>query len=110
MPAASADRTFRPMTVERPRHFLVERYLPSIANQHVDLATRRLDVLAGAGVRHVLTLVVLGEETCLSIFEAPDLVAVRDVNQRAGFDLDRIVEVELVAVAANATAVGRTST
>ena len=46
----------------------------------------------------MLTLVVLGEETCLSIFEAPDPVAVRDLNERAAFDLDRIVEVELVGV------------
>jgi hypothetical protein len=98
------------MTVERPRHFLVERYLPSIASGDVERVTQRLDVLAGAYVRHVLTLVVLGEETCLSIFEAPDPAAVRDLNERAGFDLDRIVEVELVSVAAIANQAGRTST
>jgi hypothetical protein len=38
---------------------------------------------------------VAGEETCLSVFEAADAQAVEAANRRAGFDLDRIVEVEL---------------
>jgi hypothetical protein len=84
------------MAVERQHYFLVERYLPSIANQRVELAMGRLEALARAGVRHLMTLVIAGEETCLSVFEAPDAAAVRDLNERASFDLDRIVEVELV--------------
>jgi hypothetical protein len=42
-----------------------------------------------------MTLLVTGEETCLSVFEAADVRAVEAANQRAGFELDRIVEVEM---------------
>ena len=84
------------MALDHQRHFLVERYLPSIPSERVDLAARRLEALTDPAVHHLLTLVVLGEETCLSIFEAPDPAAVRRVNERAAFELDRIVEVELI--------------
>jgi hypothetical protein len=94
------------MAVVRQRYFLVERYLPAIPSERVDLAARRLEALLDPGVRHLLTLVVPGEETCLSVFEAPDPAAVRDLNERAAFDLDRIVEVELVRVGADVSARG----
>ena len=56
-------------------------------------AIDRLDrAVADEPVRHVLSVLVHGEDTCLSIFEAPDPGAIERVAERAGFPLDRIVE------------------
>jgi hypothetical protein len=40
-------------------------------------------------------VLVPDEETCLSVFEAADAGAVGEANVRAGFPLDRIVEIEV---------------
>ncbi|HEY7738214.1 MAG TPA: nickel-binding protein [Candidatus Limnocylindria bacterium] len=77
------------------RFFLVERYIPSISSSSVESAARRLAETTDDATHHVITLLVAGEETCLSVFEAADAQAVEAANRRAGFDLDRIVEVEL---------------
>jgi hypothetical protein len=79
------------------RFFLVERYVPSISAESVAAAARRLSGTTDGPTRHVCTLLVRDEETCLSVFEAPNAEAVADANDRAGFPLDRIVEVELFA-------------
>ena len=42
-------------------------------------------------------MVVPEEDTCLSVFEATSVDAVAEVNRRAAFPLDRIVEVRLLA-------------
>ena len=64
----------------------------------VDRAIGRLDeAAAGEPVRHVLSILVHGEDTCLSIFEALDPLAIERVTDRAGFRLDRIVEVTAYA-------------
>ena len=47
------------------------------------------------GVRHLYSVLVSGEDTCLSVFEAPDVRAVEVANEWAGFPLDRIVEVSV---------------
>jgi hypothetical protein len=73
--------------------YLVERYVPSIDRSTLNAATERLDDLSGGDVRHVATVVVTEEETCLSLIEAPDAEAVESLNRRAGFPFDRIVEV-----------------
>jgi len=77
------------------RFFLVERYIPSISSSTVESAARRLAETTDGSARHLITLLVAGEETCLSVFEASDLGAVEAANERAGFELDRIVEVEM---------------
>ena len=77
------------------RFFLVERYIPSISSSSVELAARRLAETTDGSARHLITLLVAGEETCLSVFEAFDLSAVEAANERAAFELDRIVEIEL---------------
>jgi hypothetical protein len=81
------------------RFFLVERYVPSLSASDVDAATARLDGMADGQTRHLGTLLIPGEDTCLSLFEAPDPVSVETVNDRAGFVLHRIVEVTVVAPA-----------
>jgi len=52
------------VTAGRCRFFLVERYAPAL------------------------------DDTCLSVFEAPDAHAVAAVNEYAGVPVDRIVEAE----------------
>lgn len=77
------------------RFFLVERYLPSIRAGSVESAARRLAAAPEGLARHVVTVLVAQEETCLSVFEATDAVAVQTANDLADFELDRIVEVEV---------------
>ena len=74
-------------------YYLVERYVPSMSGADLAAAIRRVEDEAGDGVRHVWTVVVGAEDTCLSVFEGPDAESVRGVNLRAGFHLDRVVEV-----------------
>ena len=82
------------MTGHQRRFFLVERYIPSISSSTVESAARRLAETTDTSARHLITLLVASEETCLSLFEASDLGAVEMANARAHFQLDRIVEVE----------------
>ena len=79
------------VTTGSRRFFLVERYVSareasSIVDTIRELARSRDDA------RHVGTVVLPGEETCLSVFEAKDAPAVAAVNE--GLPLDRIVEAE----------------
>lgn len=76
------------------RFFLVERYVPSLGSDSVGAAVDRLGQSA-PGTRHLYSLLVPDEETCLSVFEAADAAAVRVANRDAEFQLDRIVEVEV---------------
>jgi len=76
------------------RFFLVERYIPSVSASSVGLAVDRLP-RTGPEVRHLYSVLVTDEETCLSVFEAADPGAVGAANDRADFRLDRIVEVEV---------------
>ena len=85
--------TVRDMSSNR-RFFLVERYLPSLGSESVGAAVDRLRQSA-PGARHLYSLLVPDEETCLSVFEAADAAAVGLANSDAGFQLDRIVEVEV---------------
>jgi hypothetical protein len=75
-------------------YFLVERYVPSLGAADVAGAIGRIDAAAADGpVRHVLSVLVHGEDTCLTILEAADDRAIGRVTDRAGFRPDRIVEV-----------------
>jgi hypothetical protein len=72
--------------------YLVERYVPSMPAGELEAAVARLDG-SDATVSHLWTILVGAEDTCLSVFEAPDPEAVVAANARAGFPLDRVVEV-----------------
>jgi hypothetical protein len=78
------------------RYFLVERYLPSLGAGEIVPAVRRLGEARPEAARHLYTVYVPDEETCLSVFEASDAAMVEAANERARFHLDRIVEVELI--------------
>lgn len=86
------------MARHRGRYFLVERYIPSTSVATIEAATARLTDPIDPAVRHVVTLVVPDEETCLSVFEATSTDAVAQLNRRAAFALDRIVEVRVLAL------------
>jgi hypothetical protein len=83
------------MATGERRFFLVERYLPSISTGSVGPAIRRLEQAEPGAARHVVSFLVRDEETCLSVFEAADAPSVEATNVRAGFHLDRIVEVDV---------------
>ncbi|MGZ6296510.1 MAG: nickel-binding protein [Candidatus Limnocylindrales bacterium] len=93
--AAAVTVLFRRPCVgaEAVAFYLVERYVPSMTAAEVAAAAARLDEPGEGGVRHLLTVLVLGEDTCLSVFEAADVAAVQLANTRASFPLDRVVEV-----------------
>jgi hypothetical protein len=80
--------------------YLVERYLPSMTAADLRSAISRIDAQPHAGVHHLWTILVDAEDICLSVFEGPDAAAVTEANVRAGFHLDRVVEVISVAPAA----------
>ena len=82
------------MTELSRRFFLVERYVPAAETSCIATTIRRLAESHIA--RHVGTLVIAGEETCLSVFEATDAPSVAAVNEAAGLPLDRIVEAEWI--------------
>ena len=73
--------------------FLVERYLPSVTAAEVAAAVNRLNEAQHAGVRHLFTVLVIGEDTGLSCFEAVDRDSVDAANREARFPYDRIIEV-----------------
>lgn len=79
--------------------YLVERYVPSMTIAEVTAAAARIAELAGDDVRHVWTVLVSGEDTCLSVFEAHDAAAVEHANARAAFPLDRVVEITPIHLA-----------
>jgi hypothetical protein len=76
------------------RFFLVERYTPGSDGGSVADDARRLTSSSDATVRHVGTVLVVAEEVCLSVFEAPDAVTVAAATERAGLRPDRIVEAQ----------------
>ena len=72
--------------------YLVERFVPSVSSDELSSRAARLSSLDGPEARHLLTVVVPAEDTCISVFEAPGPLAVEHVNREAGLALDRIVE------------------
>ncbi len=77
--------------------YLVERYVPSMTEHDVASATTRVGGIADVEARHLWTVLVPGEDTSLSLFEAPDAAAVEAANARASLPVDRIVRVALFA-------------
>lgn len=78
--------------------FLVEGYLA--APDHAQLASlaQRVRALeAGEAIRHVGSLILLEDEICFHIFEAPSAAALVEASQRAGLEYDRIVETTWIA-------------
>jgi hypothetical protein len=78
------------VTASSRRCFLVERYVPAAdAMSVVAAAQRQTD-----DPRHIGTVVIAAEETCLSVFEAADARSVAAATEATGRPADRIVEAE----------------
>ena len=78
--------------------FLVEAYLPrggaidpAETIERVRAAVEQMSS-AGAGVRHLRSIVVPGDETCFHVFEAHSIEAVQTVGRRAQLEFDRVTE------------------
>ena len=75
--------------------FVVERYLAGWTGEEIDELERRCNEsdpeFAEHGVRHLESIVIPGDETCLSLFEGPDAQTVRDANQACGLPTGRVL-------------------
>src|SRR5262249_24834503 len=78
--------------------YLFERYVPSMSEEEVVAAAARSARADPTRVRHLFTVLVVGEDTCLSLFEADRPDVVQSANERAGFEVDRIVEASIVQI------------
>jgi hypothetical protein len=70
--------------------FMVERFLPDLTPDGVRAQMQRERALAG--LRHLRTTYLPGDDLCFSLFEAPSLIAVTRANDRAGMTYARITE------------------
>ncbi len=81
------------MSANSRRYFLVERYLPEAGVRSVVAATQR-PTRSTDDPRHIGTVVIAAEETCLSVFEAADAQSVAAATEAAGLPADRIIEAD----------------
>ena len=89
-----------------PRHwqrgrvgtYLVERFLVGWSQDEVALLVQRLDAEASRfaehGVRHVESIVIAADETCLCLFEAPDEASVLTANRSCELPVGRVLRAE----------------
>lgn len=82
--------SMNPMTT-----FVVERYLVGWTESEVEgllhTLERHADDLAHLGVHHLRSILVPGDETCWSLFEATDADIVERCNRDLGLPVDRVV-------------------
>ena len=99
MPALPGRRTVRAMPHGTRRTFFVESYVPQLDSAAAASLSSRLqaavDQLSGEGLSltWIRSFVLLNEDTYVWMVEAADVDHVALVQQRAGLELDHIVEV-----------------
>jgi hypothetical protein len=75
--------------------FVVERNLVGWTGEEIDDLERRCaessTVFADRGVRHVESITIPGDESCLAVFEGPDAETVRDVNEACLLPTGRVL-------------------
>ena len=82
--------------------YLVERYWPGVTREllleALDRARRVMDEMSAEGmrIREVSCTLIPGEEVVFSVYEGPSAYVVRQLNERAGIPVSRIVEAVLV--------------
>lgn len=82
--------------------YLVERYWPGVTIERLLEALERgrrvMEEMSGQGthIREVGCTLIPSEEVVFSVYEGPSAVAVRQLNERAGIPLSRIVEAIVV--------------
>jgi hypothetical protein len=78
--------------------YLVERYWPGVTREllleALNRARRVIDEMGAEGmrIRDVSCILIPGEEVVFSVYEGPSANAVRQLNERAGIPVSRIVE------------------
>jgi len=79
-------------------HFLVERYVPAVDGERLPTLAAMAAAAAeemrarGTEIRYLWSAFLPADEICLCLFEAGDRAAVEEVNRRAGFAFERVVE------------------
>jgi hypothetical protein len=75
--------------------YVVERFLVGWSVDEVDELVRRLagaaDEMIVHGVRHLETIVIPVDETCLSMYAGPDADSVRRANEALGLPFGRVL-------------------
>jgi hypothetical protein len=75
--------------------FVVERNLVGWTSEEIDELGRRCDEatrrFAERGVRHVASIMIPGDETCMAVFEGPDADTVRAVNEACRLPAGRVL-------------------
>ena len=78
--------------------YLVERYWPGVTSELLLEALNRgqhvMEQMSreGTPVRDISCTLIPGEEVVFSVYEGPSADAVRQLNERAGIPVSRIVE------------------
>ena len=82
--------------------YLVERYWPGVTSEllleALNRGRRAIEQMSDEGtfIRDVTSILIPGEEVVFSVYEGPSAAAVRQLNERAGIPVSRIVEVIVV--------------
>jgi len=82
--------------------YLVERYWPGVTTEWIREALERgrrvMDEMSGQGhsIRDISCTLLPGEEVVFSVYDGPSLLAIRQLNERAGIPFSRIVEAIVV--------------
>ena len=83
--------------------FAVERFLVGWSREEIDDLIGRTADAAGRmeadDVHYLESIVVPSDETCLSLYRAPDAAAVRAANQRCNLPFDRVLAATLAVQA-----------
>ncbi len=80
------------------RTYLVERYWPGVTVEQLHAALRRgrrvMEQMTSEGtcVRDVSCTLIPSEEVVFTVYQGPSAAAVRELNERAGIPVSRIVE------------------
>lgn len=74
--------------------YLVEVYIATHDAAELESAARQATALAAGStaIRHLGSVVLLPEEVCLHVFEAPSLATLSAASERARLGHDRVVE------------------
>jgi hypothetical protein len=78
--------------------YLVERYWPGVTSELLLEALNRgrrvMEQMSGEGtpVRDISCTLIPSDEVVFSVYEGPSADAIRQLNQRAGIPVSRIVE------------------
>jgi Nickel responsive protein SCO4226-like len=78
--------------------YLVERYWPGVTSELLSEALNRgrqvVEEMSRVGtrVRDLSCTLIPGEEVVFSVYEGPSADAIRELNERAGIPVSRIVE------------------